>query len=156
MPLEYISRSPEQTAAVASGLSGLLLPGDLVFLIGQLGTGKTFFIRHAAMGLGVSEPVTSPSFTMAQTYQGNIRVHHLDLYRITEFNLVDAADFEPYFESDAVTFVEWPEQAEPFIENPDVIVRMEHIDINSRRISIECARSGLEKGLEQLLASTGD
>jgi tRNA threonylcarbamoyladenosine biosynthesis protein TsaE len=155
MPLEFISRSPEQTAALAVGLSRLLKPGDVVFLIGQLGAGKTFFIQCAAAGLGVSEPVTSPSFTMAQTYSGETTVHHLDLYRLAKFTREDAIDFEPFFESDAITFVEWPEQAEAFLEKPDVVVRLEHLDINSRRIFFTSRRNELQQGLEQLVAGAG-
>ena len=54
---------------------------------------------------------------MAQTYAGDITIHHLDLYRLSGFTAEDSADFEPFFESDAITFVEWPEQAEPFLVN---------------------------------------
>jgi len=153
--MEIHSRSEEQTACMAEGLAKLLKPGDLVFLIGQLGAGKTCFIRYAAKALGIREPVTSPSFTMAQTYSGVIRVHHLDLYRLSSFSAEDAIDFEEFFEKDAVTFIEWPERAEPFIEEPDVIVRLEHVDLNSRRISIESSNDRLAGRLEQLHANTG-
>jgi len=154
--LEFLSRSPEQTARFAQAMSALLEPGDIVFLIGQLGAGKTFFIRHAAHGLGVAEPVTSPSFTMAQTYGGRVRIHHLDLYRLADFSGDDAADFEAFFEDDAITFVEWPEQAAAFIEEPDVTVRLEHHDINSRRITVECRRKELFTEMERLIAAAGD
>ena len=153
--MEFVSRSEEQTAVLATGIAKLLKPGDVVFLAGQLGTGKTCFIRHASISLGVREPVTSPSFTMAQTYSGKITVHHLDLYRLSNFTAEDAIDFEPYFEAEAITFVEWPEQAEPFIERPAMLIKMEHVDINSRRISIISERDDLRQKLELLFASAG-
>lgn len=154
MSLEILSRSERQTAGVAANLAELLQPGDLVFLIGQLGAGKTFFIRHAAEALGVREPVTSPSFTMAQTYSGVIRIHHLDLYRLSSFSAEDAMDFEEFFEEGAVTFMEWPERAELFIEKPDAVVRIDHVDLNSRRISIESSNSRIASGLEKLYGDT--
>lgn len=156
MPLDVISPSGAETATLAAGMAKLLNPGDVVFLIGQLGTGKTFFIRSAAAALGVSEPVTSPSFTMAQTYSGKITVHHLDLYRLQNFSAEDALDFEPFFENDAVTFVEWPEQAQPFIEKPAVIIKLEHLDISSRRITFDCEKEDLKKALEDLIAGAGN
>lgn len=153
--MEILSRSEAKTASVAESLAKLLLPGDLVFMIGQLGAGKTCFIRYAAKALGVDEPVTSPSFTMAQSYSGVIRVHHLDLYRLSSFSAEDAIDFEDFFEKDAVTFIEWPERAELFIEKPDVVVKLEHVDLNSRRISIESSNDRITCGLEKLNARTG-
>ncbi|MDO8737132.1 MAG: tRNA (adenosine(37)-N6)-threonylcarbamoyltransferase complex ATPase subunit type 1 TsaE [Thermoleophilia bacterium] len=157
MALEILSRSEEQTAALAASLAKLLEPGDIIFLSGQLGVGKTFFIRHAAEALGISEPVTSPSFTMAQTYDaGHFRVHHLDLYRLSGFSADDAVDFEEYFENDAVTFVEWPERAKPYIEGPDVVIRIDHVDLSSRRISIESSNARIASGLEERHAGSGD
>lgn len=156
MLLEILSRSEELTASMATAFAKLLQPGDLVFLIGQLGAGKTFFIRHAAEALGVHEPVTSPSYTMAQTYSGAVRVHHLDLYRLSSFNAEDSMDFEDFFEEDAVTFVEWPESAEPFIEKPDAVIRIEHVDLNSRRIIFDSDNQRIASGLEKLHAGTGD
>lgn len=155
MPLKILSRSEEQTKGLAAGFAKLLQAGDIVFLIGQLGAGKTFFIRHAAEALGVSEPVTSPSYTMAQSYSGAVRVHHLDLYRLSGFKAEDSMDFEEFFEDDAVTFIEWPESAAPFIGKPDAIVRLEHVDLHSRRISIDSSNSRIASGLERLHADAG-
>ncbi|MHB9112441.1 MAG: tRNA (adenosine(37)-N6)-threonylcarbamoyltransferase complex ATPase subunit type 1 TsaE [Thermoleophilia bacterium] len=155
MPLEILSLSEEQTAGVAAGFAKLLRPGDIVYLIGQLGAGKTFFIRHAAEALGIRDPVTSPSYTMAQTYSGVITIHHLDLYRLSSFRAEDAMDFEEFFEDGAITFIEWPESAAPFIEKPDAIVRIDHVDLNSRRISIDSSNSRIASGLEKLHVDTG-
>ena len=156
MRLEIVSRSEAQTAALARGVAKLLRPGDVVFLTGPLGAGKTFFVRHAAFALGVLGPVTSPSFTMAQTYEGEVRVHHLDLYRLSGFTAEDVVDFEPFFEGDAITFIEWPEQAESFLTGPALTIRLDHVDLDSRRISLESRNQEMNQGLEQLLAGTGD
>lgn len=154
MPVEVISRSEAQTAALAAAVASLLKPGDVVFLTGQLGTGKTFFIRAAARELGVSGPVTSPSFTMGQTYSGRTRVHHLDLYRLREFGPEDAVDFEPFFEDDAITFVEWPERAAAYLDKPAVDIRIDHVDVKTRGLTFR-ANKDLIKTLEKLIAGSG-
>ncbi|MFA5802351.1 MAG: tRNA (adenosine(37)-N6)-threonylcarbamoyltransferase complex ATPase subunit type 1 TsaE [Thermoleophilia bacterium] len=156
MQVEFISLSEQQTAFIAAQISRLLEPGDTVFLKGQLGTGKTFFVRAAAREMGVVDPVTSPSFTMAQSYSGKVRIHHLDLYRLSSFGSGDMADFEPFFEGDAITFVEWPEQAETFLEEPVLVIELEHLDENSRRMRFICASNQLKEGLEKIFAEAGD
>ncbi|MHB1390731.1 MAG: tRNA (adenosine(37)-N6)-threonylcarbamoyltransferase complex ATPase subunit type 1 TsaE [Thermoleophilia bacterium] len=153
--MRVISHSEQQSAALATGLARLLKPGDVVWLKGQLGTGKTFFIRAASRELGVTEPVTSPSFAMGQTYAGNPTVHHLDLYRLPGFTADDAADFELFFEPDAITFIEWPEQAEPFLDPPAVIVSLAHLDENSRVIVFDGRDAVLTHKLEHMLADAG-
>ncbi|MHB9053220.1 MAG: tRNA (adenosine(37)-N6)-threonylcarbamoyltransferase complex ATPase subunit type 1 TsaE [Thermoleophilia bacterium] len=154
--MEIVSRSQQQTASLAAALAAFLHGGDIVFLIGELGAGKTFFIRSAAEALGVTEPVTSPSYTMAQTYGGKTTVHHLDLYRLPKFDAGDAADFEPFFEAESITFIEWPDRAVPFLGEPAVVIRMEHVNIDSRRISIESNRQELIHGLEHAFADSVD
>lgn len=153
--MRVISHSEEQSAALAAGLARLLKPGDIVWLKGQLGTGKTFFIRAAAREMGVTEPVTSPSFAMGQTYAGRVTVHHLDLYRLPGFTGEDATDFELFFAADAVTFIEWPEQAEPFLDAPAAVVSLEHRDGNSRIIVFECRDEELAHKLEHMVADAG-
>ena len=139
---------------MAAATARLLHPGDIVFLSGPLGAGKTCFIRAAARELGVTEPVTSPSFTMAQTYSGRLPVHHLDLYRLRRFDPEDAVDFEPFFAPDAITFIEWPERAAPFIETPALVIKLEHIDETSRRLVFEAGREA-HFDPEEIIASTG-
>ena len=148
--------SEEQTQKFAAAVARLLKPGDTVFLIGPLGAGKTFFIRAAARELGVTEPVTSPSFTMAQTYQGMVTVHHLDLYRLATFSADDFPDFDPFFEADAITFIEWPQQAQPFLQEPALVLELSHVDVCSRRIRIAGGRKELIRQLEEEIAGTGD
>ena len=90
-------------------LARALRPGDLVLLYGPLGAGKTTLVRAVAAELGVADPVRSPSFTIANIYQGRVTVQHLDLYRLEEIGDDDALALEEYVRPDAITFVEWPE-----------------------------------------------
>ena len=106
--MELESSSPEETEAAAARLAADLRPGDVVTVSGELGAGKTTFVRGACRALGVTQNVTSPTFTIGHRYEGRVPVSHLDLYRFTNVSHAEWGDLEPYFD-DAVAFVEWPE-----------------------------------------------
>jgi tRNA threonylcarbamoyladenosine biosynthesis protein TsaE len=100
--------SEQETAAVAAALAPTLPPGAVVYVEGQLGAGKTAFVRGAARALGVTGAVTSPTFTVAHLYEGREgRVAHLDLSRSERLDEAAWGDLEPYFEDVRVVFVEW-------------------------------------------------
>ena len=103
--------SAAETEAHAAAIAGTLGPGDVVLVSGELGAGKTTFVRGAARALGVTEPVTSPTFVVGHLYDGKpVRVAHLDLYRLARLDDEDPGLLDPYFGPDLVTFVEWPER----------------------------------------------
>jgi tRNA threonylcarbamoyladenosine biosynthesis protein TsaE len=107
-----VSASPEETERAGAALAAVLAPGDVVLVSGELGAGKTTFVRGAARALGVTEPVTSPTFVVGRLYEApRGRVAHLDLYRLGGLDDEDPGLLDPYFGSDVVTFVEWPERA---------------------------------------------
>jgi tRNA threonylcarbamoyladenosine biosynthesis protein TsaE len=123
---ETLTSSPEETEALAAELARLLVPGDVVTVAGELGSGKTTFVRGACRALGVRERVTSPTYTIGHRYHGaELEVSHLDLYRFRGLSAAEWGDLEPYFE-DAVTFVEWPEAGEGVLPPPRFVVRMRH------------------------------
>jgi tRNA threonylcarbamoyladenosine biosynthesis protein TsaE len=103
------SASPAETEAIGARLATRLQPGDVVLVSGELGTGKTTLIRGACRALGVSEPVTSPTFTIGHRYQGRIPVSHLDLFRLDGLEGEDPGLLEDYLTGREVVFVEWPE-----------------------------------------------
>jgi tRNA threonylcarbamoyladenosine biosynthesis protein TsaE len=139
--------SPEETEAVAARLAGLLDRGDVVTVSGELGAGKTTFVRGAARALGVTRAVTSPTFTIAHRYDGDPPVTHLDLYRMAHLSPEEWGDLEPYF-GDAIAFVEWPEAAQGWLPATRAAVRMRHVDAATRAIEIETDDA-------ELLASIG-
>ena len=100
--------SAEATESVAAQLAGRLAVGDVVAVSGELGSGKTTFVRGACRALGVTAPVTSPTFTIGHRYPGEADVSHLDLFRFNGVSQAEWGDLEPYFD-DAIVFVEWPE-----------------------------------------------
>src|SRR5918911_4193488 len=104
---ELESSSSEETERIGAALARLLRTGDVVAVEGELGVGKTTFIRGACRALGVGGPITSPTYTVGHRYRGRVDVSHLDLYRFDELTDADWGALEPYLD-DAVCFVEWP------------------------------------------------
>jgi tRNA threonylcarbamoyladenosine biosynthesis protein TsaE len=130
--------SPEQTEAVGAELSARLQAGDLVLVTGELGTGKTTFVRGAARALGVVDAVTSPTFTIGQVYAGGpVEVAHIDLYRLHSLSGEDPALLDDYLTPERIGFVEWPEIAAPELGRPAARVRIEHLGGDRRAIEIE-------------------
>ena len=143
--MEIVSGSPEETEAVAAALGAELRPGDVVTVSGELGTGKTTLVRGACRALGVTQPVTSPTFTIGHRYNG---VSHLDLYRFVGLSAAEWGDLEPYFD-DAIVFVEWPEAGEGALPRPRVQVRLRHIDEERRLIELESEDEPLLQEIER-------
>jgi tRNA threonylcarbamoyladenosine biosynthesis protein TsaE len=109
----------------------------VVLVSGELGSGKTTFVRGAARALGVDAPVTSPTFTIGQVYAGSPDVAHLDLYRLGSLAAEDPGLLDDYLTPDRVAFVEWPAVGEPAVERVAVRVTLEHLGGNRRRITVE-------------------
>lgn len=132
------SGSAEETEALGARLAERLRPGDLVLLSGDLGAGKTTLIRGACRALGVTEPVTSPTFTIGQRYGGGrLPVSHLDLYRLADLEGEDPALLDDYLGPDAVAFVEWPDAGADHLGRPAIVVRLAHESEERRRIEVD-------------------
>ena len=141
--VRLVSSSPEETETVAGRLASRLSPGDVVYVSGELGAGKTTFVRGACRALGVDRPVTSPTYTVGNRYDG---VSHLDLYRFDRLTDADWGSLEPYFE-DAIAFVEWPERAGGRLPPPRVTVGLAHVDETHRSIVLSAGEPELLSGL---------
>lgn len=128
--------SPEGTVAVAAELAARLRPGDVVLVSGELGSGKTTFVRGACRALGYDGPVTSPTFTIGQVLGGRVEIAHLDLYRLVSLGDEDPALLEDYLTPERVGFVEWPEAAGPVLGRVASRVRLEHAGGDRRRIEV--------------------
>jgi len=134
--MEVVTASPAETEALAARLAVELVPGDVVTVSGELGSGKTTFVRGACRALGVTAPVTSPTYTIGHRYRGDPDVTHLDLYRFSTVSQAEWGDLEPYFE-DAIAFVEWPEAAAGGLPPVRLAVRLEHVDAERRRVRLD-------------------
>ncbi|HKH14954.1 MAG TPA: tRNA (adenosine(37)-N6)-threonylcarbamoyltransferase complex ATPase subunit type 1 TsaE [Solirubrobacterales bacterium] len=128
--------SPGETEEVGARIAARLRPGDVVLVSGELGAGKTTLIRGACRELGVSEPVTSPTFTIGQRYRGRVPVSHLDLYRLEGLQDEDPGLLDDYLTDDAVAFVEWPLAAEPVLERIAVRVELAHEGGDDRLVTV--------------------
>jgi tRNA threonylcarbamoyladenosine biosynthesis protein TsaE len=132
--------SPAATRRFSRVLAGALEPPCLVTIEGELGTGKTTLVREVLRARGVRGAVTSPSFTLAQSYRGRdgVTLHHLDLYRLSRGADVDLFPWEDYL-GDAITFVEWPAAGSDALPPADVRLVLEHVGPRSRHGSLTAA-----------------
>jgi tRNA threonylcarbamoyladenosine biosynthesis protein TsaE len=132
------SADPRETEAAGASLARRLAPGDVVLVSGELGAGKTTFVRGACRELGVSEPVTSPTFTIGTLLAGrDLQVAHLDLYRLDSLEGEQPGLLDDYLTPERIAFVEWPEPAEAAPLPVAARVRLEHLGGDRRRITVE-------------------
>jgi tRNA threonylcarbamoyladenosine biosynthesis protein TsaE len=124
------------TEAVAARLAPFLRAGDVVTVSGELGSGKTTFVRGACRALGVAQPVSSPTYTIGHLYEASPPVAHLDLYRLAGLGPEGWGDLEPYFDG-TIAFVEWPEHAGAWLPPVRAAVTLAHVDDATRRITID-------------------
>ena len=137
-----MSEGADETERLAGLVAGRLVPGDVVTVSGELGTGKTTWVRGACRALAVGERVTSPTFTIGHRYEGRFPVSHLDLYRFNGISAAEWGDLEPYFDG-AVVFVEWPEAAEDALPPVRLSVRLRHIGEATRGVTLDTTDAGL-------------
>ena len=141
--VELESPSPQETERIGAAVARELRSGDVVAVSGELGTGKTTFVRGACRALGIDRPVTSPTYTVGHRYAGDPDVSHLDLYRFDGLSHAEWGDLEAYFD-DAVVFVEWPEAGAGALPSARVRVRLRHLGDGHRLVSLESSEKALE------------
>lgn len=133
------TKSVDDTRALASELAALARPRDLILLEGGLGTGKTSFAQGFARGLGIEEPVTSPTFMLVRSYQGRMRLMHIDVYRLDHMQeLIDLGVAE-LLDEDAVTLIEWGDVVRPGLPADFLEVRLEPGDTDDERMIVVSA-----------------
>ena len=145
--VELASTSAGETERIAAALAVRLGVGDVVTVSGELGSGKTTFVRGACRALGIEAPVTSPTFTIGHRYDdGDLAVSHLDLYRFVTVSVAEWADLEPYFD-DALVFVEWPEAGAAALPHPRLAVTLAHAGGDTRVITLASSEEALLQGV---------
>ncbi len=135
--LNVVSHCEDETVALAKSLVSLLRPGDLLVLSGQLGSGKTVFVRGLATALGIDEKlVNSPSFTIVNEYPGERPLYHLDLYRLMDTNELYEIGWDEYLSRDGLVAVEWGEKAGEFLRGRYYQVDFKILNESDREIEI--------------------
>ncbi len=133
----------EQTKAIAAAIAGMCRAGDLIVLVGDLGAGKTAFCQGFGEALGVTSPITSPTFTLAQEYEGRLTMHHLDVYRIEQLEEVRDLAIPELLDGDAVTLIEWGDTIIPALPNDFLEVRLTYGDgDDDRTVAMRCVGPG--------------
>lgn len=137
----YETNSPEETFALAKQLGAAVEPGTVFTLTGDLGVGKTVFAQGLAEGLGITEPINSPTFTIVQVYdEGRLPFYHFDVYRIGDVEEMDEIGYEDYFYGDGVCLVEWAEFIEEILPQRRTQILIEkdlEQGFDYRRITLE-------------------
>ena len=134
--MEFITNSPEETETVGERLGKVLTPGAVIAYTGDLGAGKTAFTRGLARGLGCTEQVTSPTYTIVNEYlSGRMPLFHFDMYRLRSADDLFDIGWEDYLERGGVCAVEWSENVEEALEDP-ITVTIEKLGEDSRRITV--------------------
>ena len=140
MQQRYKTGSPAETEALGAELATRLAPGDVVLVAGDLGAGKTTFVRGACRALGVRGLVTSPTFTIGQRYRGAVPVSHVDLFRVADLRSEDPELLADYLRGDTIGFVEWPEGEEEIVAEFARIaarIQIEHAGGDRRVVEVE-------------------
>ena len=143
----YFTESPEQTEKVAAAWVKLLRPGTVIAFRGDLGAGKTAFTRGLARGLGITEPVTSPTYTIVNEYlSGKLPLFHFDMYRLHSADELFDIGWDDYLERGGICAVEWSENVADALENP-LVVTIEKVDETTRKITFEGGYGCVDLGL---------
>lgn len=133
----HVTRSAEETQALGAEIGAALGPGSVVACMGELGAGKTCFLQGLARGLGVTSDVTSPTFVLVNVYRGRLPVYHLDAYRTDSLAEVLDLGLEELLDGEGVTLIEWADKVLPLLPARSIIVRIEGLGDEARRIDVE-------------------
>ena len=144
--------SPEETVAFGRCLGNLLKSGDVLFLVGDLGAGKTHLSKGIAQGLEICDAITSPTYTIMQVYQGRLTLYHFDLYRLNRVEELEDIGFEEFVYGKGVTLIEWADKFVEYLPKERLIIRIEyHTEVTEgRSIILESSGARYDVLLEEL------
>ncbi|NLV91544.1 MAG: tRNA (adenosine(37)-N6)-threonylcarbamoyltransferase complex ATPase subunit type 1 TsaE [Firmicutes bacterium] len=138
MTMELIinSTSEANTRDIGAALAKALQPGDIIALTGDLGAGKTALVKGIAQGLGVQEPVTSPTFALVNEYYGQMPVYHFDVYRLEEPEELEDIGYEEYWYGEGITLIEWANLVEDYLPEDVIWITVEKTGAAKRQLVI--------------------
>ena len=136
--MEISSRSTSETIRLGKRIGRLLRPGDVVALVGELGAGKTQFIKGLAEGAGVGKPtyISSPSFTLINEYTGRVPFYHVDLFRLDQEKEAEELGLDDYFQGDGITAIEWADKIPSLLPKEMFLIQIAYTGRNTRSLEI--------------------
>jgi tRNA threonylcarbamoyladenosine biosynthesis protein TsaE len=148
--LNLITHSPEQTHELGRSIGKLAQPGDIVLLVGELGTGKTCLTQGIAWGLGIEEYTLSPTFVIMRELHGRLPLYHVDLYRLDDVKEVDNLGLDDYLYGNGVCVVEWAEKGLSVMPEGHLLVEISHLGEDERGFQMKPGNQHYQDMLEQL------
>ncbi|MBC2579709.1 tRNA (adenosine(37)-N6)-threonylcarbamoyltransferase complex ATPase subunit type 1 TsaE [Clostridium sp. DJ247] len=139
--MEFIVNNADSTIELGKKLGALLNSGDIICINGDLGAGKTHFTKGIARGLGINEPITSPTFTIVNEYTGRLKLYHFDVYRVNDPDEIELIGFDEYIFSDAVSIIEWSNYIKDLIPKERIEIEIKKaLDLGTdyRKVIIKC------------------
>ena len=135
--MRKITHSPEETIKLGKEIGSKLKGGDIIAFVGGLGAGKTTFTRGLAIGMGLGDEVTSPTFALVNEYRGEINLYHFDMYRIMNAESLETTGFYDYMSDDNVLAIEWSENIKDCLDRNTIYITINRIDDDTREIIID-------------------
>jgi tRNA threonylcarbamoyladenosine biosynthesis protein TsaE len=135
--LEFISRGPEQTQQFGTRLGKIAHPGDVILLVGKLGAGKTCLAQGIAWGLGIDDYAASPSFVLVRELYGRLPLYHVDFYRLENLAEIAELGLDEYFYGKGISVVEWAEKALELLPPEHLLIEMDYVAENERRLKLK-------------------
>lgn len=143
--MKFLVNNVKETIAFGEKIGENLKSGDIICLIGELGTGKTHLVKGIAKGLLIEDNITSPTFTIVNEYEGRLKLYHFDVYRVNDPYEIEAIGFDEYIFSDGVSIIEWANYIEELIPEEHITIEIKKIpDLNENIRSIELTCFGKE------------
>lgn len=137
MPFEFMTSSPEETIELGKKIGKILKGGDIIAYRGGLGAGKTTMTRGIALGMGLRDDVSSPTFALVNEYSGPLTLCHFDMYRITDLNDLESVGFFDYLSEDRVIVIEWSENISEALPEGTIYIDIDAAGEDIRKIVIE-------------------
>lgn len=131
------THSPEETINFGKKVGGLIKGGDIIAYKGSMGAGKTTFTRGLAIGMGLGDEVTSPTFALVNEYRGKCNLYHFDMYRIRNGDDLETTGFYDYISDESALAIEWSENIEDCLPRNTIFITLERVDDNTRKITVE-------------------
>jgi tRNA threonylcarbamoyladenosine biosynthesis protein TsaE len=154
-PVEVISRSAEETQRLGRLLGEQAWGGEVILLVGELGAGKTCLAQGVAQGLGVTEPVLSPSFVLLRQYSGRLPMYHMDLYRMERLNEVADLGLDDYIYGDGLSLVEWAERGTGLFPSQHLLIELELLSETERRLRFHPSGDRYQEAVAKLRVAVG-